>query len=59
MLLIRGPNVMSGYINGGELTGKVLVDGWYVTGDIASVDADGFLKIKRRQIAPPAGSGSV
>src|SRR5216683_1357103 len=54
MLLIRGPNVMSGYVNGPELTGKVLVDGWYVTGDTASVDADGFLKIKRRQIASPA-----
>jgi acyl-[acyl-carrier-protein]-phospholipid O-acyltransferase / long-chain-fatty-acid--[acyl-carrier-protein] ligase len=54
MLLIRGPNVMSGYVNGPELTGRVLVDGWYVTGDIASVDADGFLKISRRQIAAPA-----
>ncbi len=54
MLLIRGPNVMSGYVNGPELTGRVLLDGWYVTGDIASVDADGFLKIKRRQAAAPA-----
>jgi acyl-[acyl-carrier-protein]-phospholipid O-acyltransferase/long-chain-fatty-acid--[acyl-carrier-protein] ligase len=52
MLLIRGPNVMIGYVNGPELTGKVLVDGWYVTGDTASVDADGFLKIMRRDLTP-------
>lgn len=46
-LLVRGPNVMQGYVNGDELTRKVMADGWYVTGDYASIDADGFLKIRR------------
>ena len=47
LLLVRGPNVMQGYVNGEELTRRVMADGWYVTGDYASIDADGFLKIRR------------
>ncbi len=49
MLLISGPNVMQGYLNRPELTAKVIRDGWYVTGDIAKLDADGFIQITDRQ----------
>jgi len=48
ILLIRGPNVMQGYANGSELTCRVMIDGWYNTGDLASIDADGFLTISGR-----------
>lgn len=49
LLWITGPNVMKGYLNQPELTAKVVRDGWYNTGDIAIVDADGFIRITGRQ----------
>jgi acyl-[acyl-carrier-protein]-phospholipid O-acyltransferase/long-chain-fatty-acid--[acyl-carrier-protein] ligase len=48
MLLVKGPNVMKGYLGQPEETAKVMRDGWYVTGDIAFVDADGFIHITGR-----------
>ena len=49
MLLIKGPNVMSGYLNMPEKTESVLKEGWYSTGDIAKIDHDGFIQITDRQ----------
>jgi acyl-[acyl-carrier-protein]-phospholipid O-acyltransferase/long-chain-fatty-acid--[acyl-carrier-protein] ligase len=49
MLLIKGPNVMKGYFNRPDLTEKVIRDGWYITGDIAVIDSDGFIRITGRQ----------
>lgn len=48
LLLVRGPNVMLGYLNNPQKTAEVIQDGWYITGDIASVDKDGFVAITDR-----------
>ena len=48
MLLVKGPNVMKGYLGQPEETAKVMHDGWYVTGDIAMIDTDGFIHITGR-----------
>ena len=48
MLLVKGPNVMKGYLHEPEATAKVMRDGWYVTGDIAKIDNDGFIDITGR-----------
>ena len=47
-LVVRGPNVMSGYLNKPEETAKALRDGWYHTGDLARADANNFLTITGR-----------
>lgn len=48
LLEIRGPNVMLGYLNQPERTQDAMHEGWYITGDIATVDEDGFIKITDR-----------
>ncbi|HEV2452822.1 MAG TPA: AMP-binding protein, partial [Verrucomicrobiae bacterium] len=48
LLLVRGPNIMQGYLGQPAKTAEVLRDGWYVTGDIANQDEDGFLQITDR-----------
>jgi acyl-[acyl-carrier-protein]-phospholipid O-acyltransferase/long-chain-fatty-acid--[acyl-carrier-protein] ligase len=48
LLLIKGPNVMLGYLNQPQLTDQVIRRGWYVTGDVAALDEDGFIRIADR-----------
>jgi acyl-[acyl-carrier-protein]-phospholipid O-acyltransferase/long-chain-fatty-acid--[acyl-carrier-protein] ligase len=48
LLLVKGPNQMLGYLGEPEMTAEAFRDGWYVTGDIASVDEDGFIRITDR-----------
>jgi acyl-[acyl-carrier-protein]-phospholipid O-acyltransferase/long-chain-fatty-acid--[acyl-carrier-protein] ligase len=48
MLLVKGPNVMRGYLGRPDLTSQAIRDGWYVTGDIAMIDQEGFIKITDR-----------
>ena len=48
LLLVKGPNVMLGYLDQPGLTDQAIRRGWYVTGDIATVDEDGFIRITDR-----------
>jgi acyl-CoA synthetase (AMP-forming)/AMP-acid ligase II len=47
-VLIRGRNVMRGYLNQPEATAKTVVNGWLHTGDIGRIDEDGYLSIVGR-----------
>src|SRR6185436_9209361 len=47
-LFVRGPNVMKGYLNAEANTKFLALGGWYDTGDIVTVDADGYLHIRGR-----------
>ncbi|MDH4397858.1 MAG: AMP-binding protein [Actinomycetota bacterium] len=48
-LLAKGPQIMQGYWNRPEDSANAVVDGWLKTGDIATVDADGFFTIVDRK----------
>jgi acyl-CoA synthetase (AMP-forming)/AMP-acid ligase II/thioesterase domain-containing protein len=45
---VRGPTVMSGYLDASELNQAAFIKGWFRTGDIGSLDADGFLSLHGR-----------
>jgi len=48
LLLVNGPNRMAGYLGEPDLTRQAFRDGWYVTGDIATIDEGGFIRITDR-----------
>jgi acyl-[acyl-carrier-protein]-phospholipid O-acyltransferase/long-chain-fatty-acid--[acyl-carrier-protein] ligase len=48
MLLVKGPNVMKGYLGREDLTASATRGEWYITGDLAMLDEDGFLTITDR-----------
>jgi acyl-[acyl-carrier-protein]-phospholipid O-acyltransferase / long-chain-fatty-acid--[acyl-carrier-protein] ligase len=49
LLLIKGPNVMRGYLGHPEKTSELIKDGWYNTGDFGRIDEEGFVEITGRQ----------
>ena len=57
LLLITGPNVMRGYLGLDDLTRAKVRDGWYDTGDVGTMDPDGFITLTGRlqRIAKIAG----
>ena len=48
-ILVKGPSVFQGYWNRPEETKAALVDGWFKTGDIGNIDADGYLSVTDRK----------
>ena len=48
MILVKGPNLMAGYLNQPKLTAEVVQHGWYTTGDIGMMDEDGFVFLTDR-----------
>ena len=48
LLALKGVNVFQGYLNNPEATQKCFLDGWFVTGDLATIDHEGYLYIHGR-----------
>lgn len=60
-ILVRGPNLFSGYAKEPEATAEALIDGWLHSGDLGSFDAQGFLTItgRKKDILITAGGKNI
>ncbi|RZS37103.1 malonyl-CoA/methylmalonyl-CoA synthetase [Herbihabitans rhizosphaerae] len=54
---VRGPNLFAGYLNRPDATEESFVDGWFRTGDMATVDGEGYLRIVGRKSTDLIKSG--
>jgi malonyl-CoA/methylmalonyl-CoA synthetase len=54
---VRGPNLFLGYLNRPEATAEVMHDGWFATGDMATRNADGYIRIVGRRATDLIKSG--
>ncbi len=60
-LLLRGPNIFKGYYKNEDATRETLVDGWLHTGDLATIDEDGYVFIvgRKKDIIITAGGKNI
>lgn len=60
-LLVKGPQVMKGYYRNKKATEETFVDGWLLTGDIATIDEHGFVYIvdRKKEIIVTAGGKNI
>lgn len=60
-LLVRGPNIFQGYYQNKEATDATIIDGWLHTGDLASIDDEGYVSItgRKKEIIITAGGKNI
>ena len=60
-ILVKGPNVFQGYYKNEQATRETIVNGWLHTGDLGSIDADGFITItgRKKDIIITAGGKNI
>jgi len=60
-ILLRGPNIFNGYYKNEQATSEALIEGWLHTGDLGSIDADGFVFItgRKKDIIITAGGKNI